>query len=112
MVDLQPFTTALLIESSPDTYELLVKTLAKLKEELARLGYVCSAEEHSYLCSASDTLIKIFPLTHAAEPRVVEAHRFAIRVAMASLDPKKLVQLNDLVATNVRSSGLRYRRIE
>lgn len=112
MSDRQPFTTVLLLESSPDTYELLVKTLARLKEELAGLGYACSVEEHSYLCSSSDTLIKISPLPHTIESRMVEAHRFAVKVVMASLDPRKLVQLNDLVATNARSSGLRYRRVE
>ncbi|MEM0038442.1 MAG: hypothetical protein QXS42_05410 [Zestosphaera sp.] len=112
MSDLKAFSTTLLLESSPDTYELLVKTLAKLKEDLLRLGYTCSVEEHSYLCSSPDTLVKIFPLPHTVETRMIEAHRFTIKVVLTSLDPRKLVQLNDLVATNVRGSGLRYRRTD
>lgn len=107
------FTTSLIVESSPETYELLTRTLTKLKENLTRLKYVCSVEEHSYICSSSETLVKIFPLPHGLEPRVVgEAYQLTIKVVITSVKPGELVQVNDLVAAVIKGTGLRYRRVD
>ncbi len=106
------FTTALLVETLPENYEVLVRVLSSLKENLRKLGYVCSVEEHSYVCGSSDTLIKILPQPHGVEARVIEARYFVVKVSVDSLIPEKLVLVNDLIASLLREAGLKYRRVE
>lgn len=106
------FTTALLVESLPETYEVLVRVLSLIKENLKKMGYVCSIEEHSYVCGSSDTLIKILPQPYSIEARVLESRHFIVKVSISSLIPEKLVLVNDLVASLLRETGLKYRRIE
>ncbi|MEO3993394.1 MAG: hypothetical protein QN229_03675 [Desulfurococcaceae archaeon TW002] len=106
------FTTALLIETLPENYEVLVKVLSLVKENLRRLKYFCSIEEHSYVCGSSDTLIKILPQPYGVEARMPEARYFVVKVSINSLIPEKLVLVNDLIASLLKEAGLKYRRIE
>lgn len=106
------FTTVLLIESLPETYDLLVKTLSLVKEGLKKLGYVCSVEEHSYVCGSPDTLVKILPQPYGAEARMFEARYFLVKVSVDTLIPEKLVLINDLITSLLREAGLRYRRVD
>lgn len=108
----QVFTTALLIESLPETYEVLIKVLSLVKENLKKLGYVCSIEEHSYVCGSSDTLIKVLPYSHSVGGGVFEARHFIVKVSIDSLIPEKLISINDLIVSLLKEVGLRYRRVE
>jgi len=106
------FTTALLIESLPETYEVLVRVLSLVKENLKKLGYACSIEEHSYVCGSPDTLVKVLPQPYGVEARMLEARHFIVKVSVDSLIPEKLVLVNDLITSLLRDAGLKYRRIE
>ncbi|MEM1687538.1 MAG: hypothetical protein QXN43_02380 [Zestosphaera sp.] len=106
------FTTALLVESLPETYEVLIRVLSLVKENLKKLGYVCSIEEHSYVCGSSDTLIKILPQLYGVEARMIESRHFIVKVSIDSLIPEKIVLINDLITSLLREAGLKYRRVE
>lgn len=106
------FTTALLVESLPENYEALVRVLSLVKENLKKLQYVCSVEEHSYVCGSSDTMVKILPQPHGIEARVPESRYFVVKVSIDSISPGNLVLINDLISSLLREAGIRYRRIE
>lgn len=106
------FTTTLLVESLPENYEMLVRVLSLVKENLKKLGYVCSIEEHSYVCGSPDTMVKILPQPYGVEARMPEARYFIVKVSIDSLSPEKLVLVNDLISSLLREAGIRYRRVE
>ncbi len=106
------FETTLLVEALHSELENIFKAIENIKNILAtNLSYTCSGEEHTYVCGSSKSLVKVLP-AEIKSGTTIPYQQALLIIKIQSTDPVELVRLSDLISSEFKGVGIRYRRIE
>lgn len=106
------FETTLQVEALPSELENILKAVENIKNILiTNLSSSCSSEEHTYVCGTSKSLVKVLPAEIKSGTTIPYQQPLLI-IRIQSTDPVELVRLTDLISSEFKSAGIRYRRIE
>ena len=107
------FTTILLVEAMPQELEKILSAVRQLKDRLMTVeDCLCSEEEHTFVCGCNKSLIKFLPVPPEMKTSsVMPPQQALVTISIESDVPAELVRLNNLLTNELRSLGVRYRRI-
>jgi len=104
------YTTELVIDSSAQDFEQVLKTVEELKRMLVESGMACSPETHSYVCGDSYTLVKVLPVSVGARRSEVGGQYPIVSIRIASSSPELLVRIDSKVVELLKANHVRFRR--
>lgn len=104
------YTTELVIDSSAQDFEQVLKTVEELKRMLMESGMACSPETHSYICGDSYTLVKVLPVSMGAQRSEVGGQYPIVSIRISSSSPELLVRIDSKVVELLKANHVHFRR--
>ncbi len=108
----QIFTTDLIISANIDELSRVLNMFKRFKDELEkRFDFICSPEDHEYICGGNEVLVKVLPLKEdvAATSMGKRLYEVAI-IRIEASHPEALVKINALLYNLLKEEGIKYRR--